>query len=56
VLQRGESGNRLPDWPGRTYIAGIVAAGVRVFLYEKGYLHAKTISINSEICSIRRQT
>ena len=30
----------------------IVAAGVRVFLYEKGYLHAKTISIDSEICSI----
>ena len=25
---------------------------MRVFLYEKGYLHAKTISIDSEICSI----
>ena len=30
----------------------VVTAGVRVFLYEKGYLHAKTISIDSEICSI----
>ena len=29
-----------------------VSAGVRVLLYEKGYLHAKTISIDSEICSI----
>jgi cardiolipin synthase len=29
-----------------------VQAGVRVFLYEKGYLHAKTISIDSETCSI----
>jgi cardiolipin synthase len=46
------SGNRLPDWAGNTYIAEIVTAGVRVFLYEKGYLHAKTISIDSEICSI----
>ena len=36
------SGNKLPDWAGNTYIADIVAAGVRVFLYEKGYLHAKT--------------
>ena len=46
------SGNRLPDWAGNTYIEEIVAAGVRVFLYEKGYLHAKTISIDSDICSI----
>jgi cardiolipin synthase len=46
------SGNRLPDWAGNTYIAEIVAAGVRVFLYDKGYLHAKTISIDAEICSI----
>ena len=46
------SGNRLPDWAGNTYLEEIVAAGVRVFLYEKGYLHAKTISIDSDICSI----
>jgi cardiolipin synthase len=46
------SGNRLPDRAGNTYLEEIVTAGVRVFLYEKGYLHAKTISIDSEICSI----
>lgn len=46
------SGNRLPDWAGNTFIEEIVTAGVQVFLYEKGYLHAKTISIDSEICSI----
>ena len=46
------SGNRLPDWAGNTYIEEIVKAGVRVFLYQKGYLHAKTISIDSEVCSI----
>ena len=46
------SGNRLPDWAGNTYIEDIVTSGVRVFLYQKGYLHAKTISIDSEVCSI----
>jgi cardiolipin synthase len=46
------SGNRLPDWAGNTFIEEIVTTGVRVFLYEKGYLHNKTISIDSEICSI----
>lgn len=39
-------------WAGHTYIADIVAAGVRVFLNEPGYLHAKTISVDSRVCSI----
>ena len=38
MLSARPSGNQLPDWAGHTYIAGIVTAGVRVFLYEKGYL------------------
>jgi cardiolipin synthase A/B len=52
MLSARPSGNRLPHWAGNTYVADIVAAGVRVFLYQKGYLHAKTISIDAEICSI----
>jgi cardiolipin synthase A/B len=52
MLSARPSGNRLPDWAGNTFVADVVAAGVRVFLYERGYLHAKTISIDSEICSI----
>jgi cardiolipin synthase len=52
MLSARASGDQLPAWAGNTYIADIVKAGVCVFLYEKGYLHAKTISIDSEICSI----
>jgi cardiolipin synthase len=52
MISARPSGNRLPDWAGNTFIEEIVSAGVRVFLYEKGYLHAKTISIDSKICSI----
>jgi cardiolipin synthase A/B len=46
------SGNRLPDWASNTYMAAIVASGVRVYRYEPGYLHAKTISVDSKVCSI----
>ena len=46
------SGNRLPSWAGSTFMTDVAAAGVGIHLYEKGYLHAKTISIDSEICSI----
>jgi len=52
MLSARASGDQLPNWAGNTYTADMVAAGVRVFLYEKGYLHAKTISIDSEICSV----
>ena len=52
MLSARASGNRLPEWAGNTFIMDVVSAGVRVFLYQKGYLHAKTISIDSEICSI----
>ena len=52
MLSARPSGNKLPDWAGNTYIANIVASGVRVFRYEKGYLHTKTISVDSQVCSI----
>jgi cardiolipin synthase len=52
MLSARASGNKIPAWASNTYIGDIVAAGVRVFLYNRGYLHAKTISIDSEICSI----
>ena len=52
MISARPSGNPLPDWAGNTFIADIVASGVRVFLYEKGYLHAKTISVDSQVCSI----
>lgn len=52
MISARASGTPLPEWAGDTNFADIVAAGVRVYLYEKGYLHAMTISVDSEVCSI----
>src|SRR3546814_14836968 len=52
MLSAPGSRDIIPGWAGNTYIANVMNAGVRVFLYEKGYLHAKTISIDSAVCSI----
>jgi cardiolipin synthase A/B len=52
MLSARASGDPIPSWAGNTFIMEVVTAGVRVFLYQKGYLHAKTISIDSEVCSI----
>jgi cardiolipin synthase A/B len=52
MLTARASGDPVPGYAGNTYVLDVISAGVRVFMYDKGYLHAKTISIDSEICSI----
>jgi cardiolipin synthase A/B len=47
------AGLHLPYWAGNTYIADVASAGVKFFLYRRDrYFHPKTISIDSEVCSI----
>ena len=52
MLSRKGMGQVVPYWAAYTYMAEIAAAGGKIFLYRDGYLHSKTISIDSEICSI----
>ena len=35
-----------------TYLADVVRSGAKVYLYNKGYFHSKTINIDSEVCAI----
>jgi cardiolipin synthase len=35
-----------------TYFKDVTAAGVKVYLYDGGYYHSKTIAIDSSICTI----
>jgi cardiolipin synthase len=42
----------VPYWAANTYIAQVEAAGAKVYIYKRGYLHAKTISVDSIMCSI----
>jgi cardiolipin synthase len=43
---------KTPDWAANTYFADMARAGIRIFLYQKGYFHPKTISIDGVVCSI----
>jgi cardiolipin synthase len=52
MISERPSGNPVPDWAGKTFMAEVAVAGANVYLYRKGYLHAKTISIDGQICSI----
>lgn len=52
VSDRGEGLNQTPYWAANTYLAEVAAAGARVHMYGSGYLHAKTLCIDGEVCSI----
>jgi cardiolipin synthase len=42
MLTARASGDPVPGWASNTYVQDVIAAGVRVFLYEKGYLHNRS--------------
>jgi cardiolipin synthase len=52
ISARGAGLNQAPYWAARTYMAEVAAAGVAVHLYERGYLHAKTICVDGEVRSV----
>jgi cardiolipin synthase len=35
-----------------TYLADVAQAGAKVYLYNKGYFHSKTINVDSQLCAI----
>ncbi|WP_421910137.1 cardiolipin synthase [Methanolacinia petrolearia] len=39
-------------WAGFSYLWDLVEAGVRVFLYDKGFIHAKTIVVDGLVSSV----
>ena len=48
----GVPDKRLPYWAAFTYFEELLETGVRIFHYNKCFLHSKTIVIDSDICSI----
>ncbi|MTE01108.1 cardiolipin synthase [Paracoccus sp. YIM 132242] len=51
ISERG-TGQILPYWAANTYFAEVARAGVKVLLFRHGYLHAKTLGIDGEVCSV----
>jgi len=52
VMLTGKVDHWLPYWSAFTYFEELLQAGVEIYHYQKGLMHAKTISIDSQICSV----
>lgn len=42
----------LANWAANTYFVDMARAGAKVYLHQPAYMHAKTVSIDSAVCSI----
>lgn len=51
IPYRGDKGV-LPPWASRSYIKEALNAGIRIYLYRKGYMHAKTMTIDDSLVTI----
>lgn len=52
IMMTGVVDKHLPFWAAQTYIEPLLNAGVRFYFYEKGFMHAKTIVVDSNCCSV----
>ena len=51
IPYRGDKGV-LPPWASRSYIKDALSAGIKIYLYRKGYMHAKTLVIDDSLVTI----
>lgn len=52
IIIAGVADKNLPYWSAFTYFKDLLQAGVRIYHYKKGFMHAKTIIIDSDVCSV----
>ena len=52
IMITGVPDKKIPYWAAYTYFEELLGSGVKIYHYNKCFLHSKTISIDSEICSI----
>ncbi len=47
-----DTGTPIANWAANTYFVEMAEAKAQIYLYQPAYLHQKTISIDSTVCSI----
>ena len=52
IIPRRDDVNIITTLASRSYIKDLLEAGVKVYFYDKGFMHAKTVVADDEVCSI----
>jgi cardiolipin synthase len=43
---------KVPFWAAESYFEPLLAAGAHIWLYEKGFFHGKTLTVDNEVCTV----
>ncbi|MFS0557152.1 cardiolipin synthase [Brevibacillus sp. 179-C9.3 HS] len=52
VMVPGKPDHLMVFWATHSYLGDLLKSGVRCYLYEKGFLHAKTIVVDTQLSSV----
>lgn len=52
LMMTGLPDKRIPFWAAETYFERILKAGGRIYRYQKGFLHCKTLVVDEQIASV----
>ncbi len=52
IMLTGVPDKKVPYWAAFTYFEELLLAGVKIYHYNAGFMHAKTICIDGQMCSI----
>lgn len=52
VMVPGRPDHKMVFWATHSYLGELLKSGVRCFLYEKGFMHAKTLVVDSQLSSV----
>jgi cardiolipin synthase len=51
-MMTGVPDKKIAFWAAQTYFQKLIEAGARVYLYEAGFLHAKTITVDGRVSAV----
>ncbi|MDF2725301.1 MAG: cls [Paenibacillus sp.] len=52
IMLPGKPDHRIVYWASTSYLGELLSSGVKCYLYESGFLHAKTIVVDGRIASV----
>ncbi len=52
IVFPGKPDHRIVYWASYSYFADLLRAGVEIYLYQKGFIHAKTLTVDSQVSVI----